>query len=113
MSDLEPTVPVATVHGQVRGLRKAGVSVFKGMRYGADTGGANRFRPPAPVIPWSGVQDAFEGPVDDVEILHLKQRRIHGRPVPFYRRSLGSRESRNPSPNTLSANTTMAIASPG
>ena len=60
MSDLEPTVPVATVHGQVRGLRKAGVSVFKGLRYGADTGGAGRFRPPQPVSPWSGVQDAFD-----------------------------------------------------
>lgn len=60
MSDLETTAPVATAHGQVRGLRKAGVSVFKGLRYGADTGGPNRFRPPQPVAPWSGVQDAFD-----------------------------------------------------
>jgi para-nitrobenzyl esterase len=58
-SDAE-TVIVETANGRVRGYRTGGVSVFKGMRYGADTGGANRFRPPEPVIPWTGVQDAFE-----------------------------------------------------
>jgi para-nitrobenzyl esterase len=60
MSELETTAPVVTAHGQVRGLRRAGVSVFKGLRYGADTGGGNRFRPPQPVAPWTGVQDAFD-----------------------------------------------------
>lgn len=54
------TVIVETAHGKVRGLQTGGVSVFKGMRYGADTGGPNRFRAPAPVVPWTGVQDAFE-----------------------------------------------------
>lgn len=60
MSELDTTAPVATAHGQVRGLRKAGVSVFKGLRYGADTAGAGRFRPPQPVALWRGVQDAFD-----------------------------------------------------
>jgi para-nitrobenzyl esterase len=58
--NLETTAAVTTAHGQVRGLRKRGASVFKGLRYGADTAGANRFRPPQPVAPWTGVQDAFD-----------------------------------------------------
>lgn len=51
---------VETAQGKVRGRRTDGVLAFKGMRYGADTSGLNRFRPPQPVAPWSGVQDAFD-----------------------------------------------------
>jgi len=57
-SDL--AVVVETAQGKVRGSRQGPVSVFKGMRYGADTSGKNRFRPPQPVSPWSGVQDALD-----------------------------------------------------
>lgn len=52
--------PVArTEHGRVRGLTNAGVHVFKGVRYGADTR-PMRFRPPQRPRRWSGVRDAIE-----------------------------------------------------
>lgn len=49
---------VVTTNGRVRGTRLGGVQVFRGLRYGASTGGTNRFRAPQPVQGWSGVLDA-------------------------------------------------------
>ncbi len=49
---------VATTHGPVRGQTDAGVAVFRGLRYGADTG-PRRFQPPAPPTPWTTPADAF------------------------------------------------------
>ncbi len=51
---------VETAHGKVRGTAHDGIYAFKGMRYGATTAGANRFLPPRPVTPWTGVRDALE-----------------------------------------------------
>jgi len=48
---------VRTRHGRVRGEVDGAVSVFKGIRYGADTA-AWRFRPAPPPAPWDGVADA-------------------------------------------------------
>lgn len=55
---------VETTRGRVRGTVTDGISAYKGIRYGADTSGRNRFLPPRPVAPWTGVLDAVAvGPI--------------------------------------------------
>jgi para-nitrobenzyl esterase len=50
---------VETVHGKLRGRVRRGLAEFKGIHYGASTGGANRFLPPQPVRAWKEVRDAI------------------------------------------------------
>lgn len=49
-----------TQYGKLRGTTENGVHRFLGIRYGADTGGANRFQPPQKPESWTGVRDAVE-----------------------------------------------------
>jgi len=49
-----------TSAGPVEGRIEGGVFVFKGVPYGAPTGGGTRFRPAQPPRPWSEVRPAFD-----------------------------------------------------
>jgi para-nitrobenzyl esterase len=71
-----PGTEVQTVYGTVAGYVKSGIFTFKGIPYGASTAGSNRFMPPKPPKPWSGVrpsrsyghtcpQPAYDPPLSD------------------------------------------------
>jgi para-nitrobenzyl esterase len=55
---------VETSGGVVRGMANTGVKIFRGIPYGADTGGTNRFMPPRKPAAWSGVRNCIGyGPI--------------------------------------------------
>ena len=50
---------VETATGKVQGRVAEGISVFRGIPYGADTGGRNRYMPPKRPIAWTGVKNCI------------------------------------------------------
>jgi len=55
---------VETAQGKVQGYVAGGINTFKGIHYGGDTGGKNRFMAPTAVKPWAGVREAIAyGPI--------------------------------------------------
>ncbi|MEQ6896004.1 carboxylesterase family protein [Microbacterium sp. KR10-403] len=54
-----PFITRTVDQGMLRGIDNAGTITFLGVPYGADTSGANRFRPPQPAPRWEGIRDAL------------------------------------------------------
>src|ERR1700720_2928980 len=49
-----------TTAGKIRGFRRNGVYIFKGVPYGASTAGARRFMPPVKPEPWKEIRNALQ-----------------------------------------------------
>ncbi|HEX7081677.1 MAG TPA: carboxylesterase family protein [Gammaproteobacteria bacterium] len=75
---------VETTAGRIQGVvLDGGVNAFYGVPYGASTGGENRFMPPKPPVPWSGVRETttvghrspqdFAGPISEVFALDRRE----------------------------------------
>jgi para-nitrobenzyl esterase len=67
-----------TTNGKVRGVAVDGVKLFRGIPYGGDTSGKNRFMPPPKVAGWAGVRDCTDWG-------HLAPQRVNNAPNDYTR----------------------------
>ena len=58
LAQSNPGPTAMTQSGRVRGTLEHGINVFRGIPYGAPTGGANRFHPAKHPASWSGTREA-------------------------------------------------------
>jgi para-nitrobenzyl esterase len=58
-AELTESAVVETAYGKVRGYVFGGISIFRGLPYGAPTDGARRFLPPVPPPAWTGIRSAL------------------------------------------------------
>src|SRR5271170_8245351 len=62
-----------TSYGKVQGMQNGGIKEFKGIPYGAPTGGKNRFMPPQKPAAWTGVRECFAlGPISPQTLADLR-----------------------------------------
>src|SRR3954453_22685701 len=89
---------VETAAGKLRGVTVNGISAFKGIPYGAPTSGANRFMPPLPLAPWTGIRE--------VTPYHAQAPHMPGRPErrPELRTILGPADNSPVSEDCLTLN---------
>ncbi len=53
-------IEVNTSFGRIRGLKSDGLTTFKGIPYGGDVSGTNRFKAAPSLKPWTGVREALQ-----------------------------------------------------
>ena len=64
-----------TAYGKVQGMVNTGIKEFKGIPYGAPTGGKNRYMPPKKPAAWTGVRECLAyGPISPQTGSSLAQR---------------------------------------
>lgn len=52
-------IEVEIAYGRLRGKRNGDLITFKGSPYAGPVSGENRFKAPPPLVPWTGIRDAF------------------------------------------------------
>ena len=97
---------VDTTNGKVHGIANTGIKIFRGIPYGADTAGKNRFMPPRKPATWTGVRNCIGyGPISPQTLSGYRSRlladdhvgpprrlRRHGRRLPHPQRLDAGRE---------------------